>query len=481
MCSCTHCVWGSVPHAGGGRATYVVGMKKYLTHTLKLAEATPPERNRIVDFWRAAAILVVVFGHWLAASIWLTPDGHGDIELMNSLEWVPYAGWVTWVVQVMPIFFLAGGYANARALGKVTRGEELRRDWITARVRRLFTPVVPLLLTWVALIITLRQFVAVDVVRAGAMSATLPLWFLAVYLMLTALAPFTFEWWRRSGPTSIAGFIAAAITVDVARFVFDVPGAGWVNFLFVWGAVHQMGYLWSNADHQGGVATGTGWALAATSLGLLIGLTGTGLYPVAMLGIPGAGVTNMTPPTVAILILGTMQLGVIWGTQPTVKRFTATVRGWHSVVSVSGVIMTVYLWHLSAMSLVAAAGLFVFDGALFRIEPASPLWWMTRPVWVGLLSIVTVALTVVFARFEWRISRRPGPRSALTVAAGLLLAGIATAQVALNGVATREAAVEWSIPILAVAGAALLGALPRRAGNEATAPARQATESARAK
>ncbi len=437
-------------------------MKKYLAHTRTLAEATPPDRNRIVDFWRALAILVVVFGHWLAASIWLTPAGHGDIELMNSLEWVPYAGWVTWVVQVMPIFFLAGGYANARALTKVEAGEQLRRDWVTARVRRLFTPVVPLLLTWVVLIITLRQFVAVDVVRAGAMSATLPLWFLAVYMMLTALAPFSFAWWRRSGPVSIALIIGAAITVDVARFVFDVPGAGWVNFLFVWGAVHQIGYLWSGADHRGGVSTRTGWALAAASLGLLIGLTGTGLYPVAMLGIPGAGITNMTPPTVAMLILGTMQLGVIWGTQPTVRRFTASRRGWHTVVSVSGVIMTVYLWHLSAMSLVAAGGLFAFDGALFRIEPASLLWWLTRPVWVALLSIVTVALTAVFARFEWRINRHPAPRSALTVTAGLLLAGIATAQVALSGVATGEAGVEWSIPILAVAGAALLGALPRR-------------------
>ena len=39
----------------------------------------------------------------------------------------------------------------ARGLGKVDRGEELRRDWITARVRRMFTPVIPLLLAWVLL------------------------------------------------------------------------------------------------------------------------------------------------------------------------------------------------------------------------------------------------------------------------------------------------------------------------------------------
>ncbi len=439
---------------------YVGDMKTYLTHTRKLAAATPPERNRVVDFWRALAILVVVFGHWLAASIWLTPDGNGDIELMNSLEWVPYAGWVTWLVQVMPIFFLAGGYANARGLRKVEQGQELRRDWITARVRRLFTPVIPLLLVWVVLILTLRQFVAADIVRAGAKSATLPLWFLAVYLMLTALAPFTLAWWRRSGPKTVLAFLAAAISVDLARFVFDLPGAGWINFLFVWGAVHQLGYLWSATDHRSGVSTRTGWVVAGSSLGLLIALTSTGLYPVAMLGIPGAGVTNMTPPTLAIFVLATMQLGIIWATQPVVERFTATRRGWHTVVSVSGIIMTVYLWHLSAMSLLAAAGLFAFDGALFRIEPASAMWWLTRPVWLLLLSLVTVGLTLLFARFEWRISKRPAPRSAITVTIGLLLAGGATTVVALEGIATSEATVDWSIPLLALAGAALLGALP---------------------
>ena len=249
-------------------------MKKYLAHTKKLAAATPPQRNRIVDFWRAVAILTVVFGHWLAASIWLTPGG--ETKLLNSLEWVPYAGWVTWIVQVMPIFFIAGGYANSRGLGSVSRGDELRRDWITSRVRRLFTPVLPLLIVWVGLVVVLRPFLPSDIIRAGAMSATVPLWFLAVYLVLTALAPFTHRWWQHSGMKSVAVLVAAAAAVDVARFVFSVPGVGWVNFLFVWAAVHQLGYSWADRDRNGGVNVRTGWLVAGSSLALLIGLTATG-------------------------------------------------------------------------------------------------------------------------------------------------------------------------------------------------------------
>ena len=61
-------------------------MKKYLIYTKKIATSTPPSRNRVVDTVRAIAIIVVVLGHWLAASIWLRANG--DIQLMNSLEWV---------------------------------------------------------------------------------------------------------------------------------------------------------------------------------------------------------------------------------------------------------------------------------------------------------------------------------------------------------------------------------------------------------
>lgn len=433
-------------------------MRKYLTHTRKLAEKTPANRNRIVDFWRATAILVVVFGHWLAASIWLTPGG--DIRLMNSLEWVPGAGWLTWVVQVMPIFFLAGGYANARALRRVERGGERRHAWITTRIRRLFTPVLPLLVVWAALVAILRGLIPADVVRAGAMSATVPLWFMAVYLALIALAPFTHAWWRRSGCASILALFALAVAVDIARLGFGVPGIGWANFLFIWAGVHQAGYLWSDLDERG-IAAGTGWAVSGVSLGLLIALTTAGLYPVAMIGIPGSELTNMTPPTFAIALLASMQLGIIWATQGLVRRFTAGARRWHAVVAVSGIMMTLYLWHLTAMSLVGATGLFAFDGAAFSIEPGTAVWWLTRPVWLIVLSLTTVGLIAAFAGFEWRISKRPAPATAAVVLGTLLTVG-ATAAVALEGLATATAEVRWLIPTAAVLGAAFVGALPSR-------------------
>ena len=435
-------------------------MTAYLDYTKEIAETTPASRNRVIDFWRAAAILVVVFGHWLAASIWLRPDG--EIALMNSLQWIPYSAWVTWIVQVMPIFFFVGGYANARALRRVEAGEQRRREWITTRVRRLYTPVIPLLIVWTLLIVVMRPFVPGEIIRAGSMSATVPLWFIAVYIALVALAPFTHAWWNRRGLATVVALAAGAVVVDLLRFVAEVPGIGWVNFFFVWAAAHQLGYWWASRDAtEHPVTPSEGWRLFAGALAALIAVTWIGWYPVAMVGIPGAELTNMTPPTFALLLLGVAQSGLILGTQPAVKRLTQRPRLWHGVVALSGVIMTVYLWHLSSMTLVGAAGLFVFDGIAFQIEPGTWAWWLTRPIWLAVLIAVTLVLVAIFARFEWRISDKPTPERRRWVTLGVLLTAGSAAAVSYFGLATEDAAINWIIPAAAIAGALLMGAMPR--------------------
>jgi hypothetical protein len=433
-------------------------MKRYLAYTGRMAAATPASRNRVVDFWRVLALGMVMCGHWLIASIWVRPDG--SRALMNSLEWIPYAGWVTWLFQIMPVFFLVGGYANARALGRVTAGTQSRRDWITRRARRLVTPVLPLFVVWAALILIMRRLVSPEEVRAGVIMATMPVWFLAVYLTLSALAPFTHACWRRRGPWTLAILAAAAIGVDVARFAFGVPVIGWVNFAFVWALMHQVGYWWADRDDRGGAPRMAGWPLAAGALGVLVAVTWTGLYPVAMVSIPGQGVANMTPPTSALALLGLVQFGIIVGTQPAVRRLVARARVWHAVVSLAGVAMTTFLWHLTAMMLAVGIGLFAFDGAVFRVAPGTTLWWATRPLWFLAAGLMTLPFVALLAGFERRISTARPPATRLAVSSGVLLAAGACAAAATLGMADRLG--QWIIPAAALAGAALLGALPAR-------------------
>ena len=128
----------------------------------------------------------------------------------------------------------------------------------------------------------------------------------------------------------------------------------------------------------------------------------------------------------------------------------------------SGVIMTLYLWHLSAMAIVASAGIFIFDGAAFRIEPGTTAWWLTRPVWVGVLSAFTLVLVYVFAPFEWRINQKPAPEHVRWVVAGVLLTAGSAAAVSYYGLISADASINWMIPAAAIGGAIMVGAIPRR-------------------
>ena len=90
-----------------------------------LAERTPETRNRYVDFLRAASITIVVLGHWSVAAAYVSDDG--QLQLGDMLSLAPWTQWLTWVLQVMPIFFIVGGYSNgisweaARREAKTTR------------------------------------------------------------------------------------------------------------------------------------------------------------------------------------------------------------------------------------------------------------------------------------------------------------------------------------------------------------------------
>jgi len=93
-------------------------MKSIWVRAVEMAAATPPERNRYVDFLRAVSILMVVTGHWLVAAAWYQD---GTLIPGDLLELRPRTQWLTWLFQVMPIFFIVGGYANAVSLESAKR------------------------------------------------------------------------------------------------------------------------------------------------------------------------------------------------------------------------------------------------------------------------------------------------------------------------------------------------------------------------
>ena len=208
----------------------------------RLADRTPAARNRYVDFLRGASITAVVLGHWLIAAPYYEP---GKPDMQHLLAVSPWSQWITWVFQVMPIFFFVGGYSNLTSWRSCRRRKETYAGWLSGRLRRLLQPVLPLLAVWAALAL-IAQWTGVPdgFVRIGSRIALVPTWFLAVYLLVVLFVPLSSAAWRRFGLWSVAVLIGAAAMVDLLFFAAEWHYLGWLNYLFVWLAAHQMGYAW---------------------------------------------------------------------------------------------------------------------------------------------------------------------------------------------------------------------------------------------
>jgi hypothetical protein len=76
----------------------------------RVAEDTPSARDRAVDVVRLAAMVVVMFGHCALLLATIDTDG---LRIGNVLGELPTIAPITWIVQVMPLFFLARGAAGA--------------------------------------------------------------------------------------------------------------------------------------------------------------------------------------------------------------------------------------------------------------------------------------------------------------------------------------------------------------------------------
>lgn len=369
-------------------------MSRIWARAVEMAGQTPPERNRYVDFLRAYSILAVVVGHWLVAAPYMKD---GAVEGGHLLGILPWTQWLTWGFQVMPLFFLVGGYSNAASWAANRRKGLTYSAWYTSRLQRLIWPVLPLFLIWTGFAMTGTVLgVERGIVKMAAQLALIPVWFLSVYLIISALVPLSHAAWQRWGMASFWALVAGAALIDWLSIFRHVPLINFANFGFVWLAVHQLGYAWG-AGRLAGRAWP--WGLALGGLGVLAALVHFGPWPVAMIGVPGSDLSNSMPPTTALLALGIMQTGFALVLEPLARRALANVKAWAGVVLINGMIMTIYLWHLTAFVLVMVAA-WALGGIGLNLVPGSGAWWAARPVWFALYILATLPMIMRFSRYE---------------------------------------------------------------------------------
>ncbi|WP_078853331.1 acyltransferase family protein [Streptomyces sp. FxanaA7] len=366
----------------------------------ELAAATPATRDRYVDLLRVASLGTVVLGHWLMAAV-TTGDG-GGVDVGNLLAVEPRLQILTWALQIMPVFFFVGGFSHALSYRSLSRkapdGASVYPAFLRARLQRLLRPTLVFTGVWGAAALVLQLAGQ----GGGLLDVALrlvaqPLWFIGIYLAMVAFTPPLLRLHERYGWGAFGGLVAAAALVDTLRFALDVPFVEFLNFAFVWLAIHQLGFL--RADGR----LARPYLLAGAGLAGAALLVAYGPYPLSMVGMPGEKVSNMAPPTFALLCHGLWLVGAVEWVRGPVARWLERPKVWRAVVAANGVSMTAFLWHLSAM-----LGVY---GVLLALDvelptPATGAWWVQLPLRIAFAAVLTAVLVAAFRSFE-RPAARP--------------------------------------------------------------------------
>jgi fucose 4-O-acetylase-like acetyltransferase len=361
---------------------------------LALAEKTPASRDRYVDFLRAFSISVVVLGHWLIASVYLED---GAVSGVNALHEIPGIWIATWILQVMPLFFFVGGFANLVTLDSLGRKGGDYAGFISSRVDRLLRPTAVYLAVWIPIAIAIDVFSGFSdrELELAFELLTRPLWFLGVYLIMIGLAPAMLKLHRRYGVKAAAGLALGAVVVDLLQFGLDVPIVGNLNYFFVWLFAHQLGFFYAEGSL---VKLGPKYfgAMAAGGLALLVLATKYGPYSASMVGLVNER-SNTNPPTICILLLTIWQVGLAMLLREPFNRRLARNRTWAKVIALNVMIMTMFLWHQTAVLITVGV---LYPLGFPQPETGTPTWWAVRPLWVLSLSVVLALLVLIFSRFE---------------------------------------------------------------------------------
>ena len=396
-----------------------------------LAADTPVGRDRYVDFLRAVSILAVVIGHWtIGMLVW----DHGLIRSSSAIGVTPWMWLATWFLQVMPIFFFVGGFSNLVAYDSYRAKGRSTGAFVKSRVERLLRPSLVFAGIWAVVLIVLhlgnigapagpRLWGGIRLLRGvlppGQTIPFGPLWFLGVYLVVVAISPITIALHRRFGLWVPAVLALGAVAADAVGFIGGHPEARWANGVFVLLFPHQLGHFYGDGSMLRWPRKAF-WAMVLVGLGGLVLLTnppmwklfgdvrltwfpGIGTYPKSLLGTDVEAISNAYPPTLCFLLDGFFTIGAAMLLRGAGSKWLQRRGPWRFTIAINSVIMTLFLWHMTAYLL---AILILWPLGFGHQVDSTVRWWLERPIWLVVPGAILVGLVALFGRFETTRDRR---------------------------------------------------------------------------
>lgn len=383
----------------------------------RAASTTPPvpaSRDLTLDLARVFCVVLVVFVHILFTGVGRAPDGSLLIE--KTVELQPWFSAATWVANIMPLFFVVGGYAARAGWRSAIKKGMSADDFVRVRLARLARPALAVFVFFTVALAAVKMLgidpALVDGIAVGVGS---PLWFLAAYLAAQAFAPLLMRWHERYNWRVLTVLLLAALVVDAVRFVLieDMFGVGSLpetgyglgqelvgipNVVFVWLFAQQVGFF----VYDGWFQRRRWWQLVlliASGYAAVWALVSLGGYSWSML-------TNQWPPTALMAILAVVQASALTLVHAPLTALMRTRPAQAAVFVLGSRLMTIYLWHLPMIMVLTGIQLAL---PLPLPAPGSATWWWTRlPFLLIVLGSVWV-LSLWLVRFE-KVSTTGAPR-----------------------------------------------------------------------
>jgi surface polysaccharide O-acyltransferase-like enzyme len=423
-----------------------------------IVDDSAPVRDRAVDVARLAALVVVMFGH---CALLLATIDSGGLRIGNLIGALPVIAPLTWVAQVMPLFFLAGGAAGAYGWRPGTAWG----TWLFTRSQRLCRPVFWYLAAWVVGLFVTRMVLGAESAAGLGRECVALLWFLGVYLVVLAFVPALMRL-RSAGAVAlvVVALLAASAAMDAIRLAVGSPEAGIANFLFVWLIPVVIGVAYARRL----ISPRAALVVAAVALAAQVVAALVGPWDVSLVVTGNEHMSNVSPPTLLLALHCTWMSCLFVAAAGAVRRWAERPRVWRAVAVGNGGAMTLYLWHIPAIA-VATFSLHAVGVDAYDVQ--APGFW-------GRLALRAVVFAVVMAiafkllsplehiRLPWW-DAKANATGARSVAAGVLVcvAGVALLMMAKDGLSDVTG---WSALGCFVAAVAAARVCASRSGSPAS-------------
>ncbi len=373
---------------------------------------TRVDRDRVIDVIRIVSLLDVVIGHTVMATSMIRDHVLIWDNLLNaSTELQP----LTWVFQIMPLFFFAGAAACVLSW----RPGASWGSWLMKRCTRLYRPVFYYLAFWAVVLVALRAVLPPHVFDPVAGVSIQLLWFLGAYVLVLAATPLLYRITSTGRLVAgVAGVYAGVALVDFVRLHTSVGSAlGYLN-MAAWVIPGMFGVAYRRNLLSPRAALRIGLAM----LGADVMLCWAGPYDVSLVGVGEQHLANMSPPSLLMAGHAIMLCAFVIWVAPAIARWAQLPRVWWLTVIGNTGAMTFYLWHIPVLLGVHL----VFDSVGWFRFPGQPhllaLSIIQLVLMAGLVSAMFATLRPLenspLPGWDGAATLDPGARS---VAVGMLL------------------------------------------------------------